>query len=91
MQPETRLAARLHALGYVSGASGSTTRPDPKERREMAARIAQVTSGELHGAPLERVLRQILAEEPRNPLANVRLGYALVESNRCRRRQRPRA
>jgi Flp pilus assembly protein TadD len=49
----------------------------------MAARIAQVTSGELHGAVLERLLREILAEEPSNPLANLRLGYVLVESGRC--------
>jgi arylsulfatase A-like enzyme/Flp pilus assembly protein TadD len=80
---DAEVSARLHALGYVSAGSRSTTRPDPKDRREMAARIAQVTSGELHGAALERVLQQILAEEPRNPLANVRLGYVLAESNRC--------
>jgi arylsulfatase A-like enzyme/cytochrome c-type biogenesis protein CcmH/NrfG len=78
------VSARLQALGYVSGAPASAARPDPKDRREMAARIAQVTSGELHGPALERVLEQILAEEPRNPLANVRLGYVLLESDRCR-------
>jgi arylsulfatase A-like enzyme/Flp pilus assembly protein TadD len=77
-------AARLQALGYVSGAPASTSRPDPKDRKEMAARIAQVTSGELHGEALERVLKQILADEPRNPLANLRLGYVLLESDRCR-------
>ena len=49
----------------------------------MAARIAQVTSGELHGPGLERLLREILAAEPANPLANLRLGYVLVESGRC--------
>ena len=49
----------------------------------MAARIAQVTSGELHGAALERLLREILTEEPGNPLANLRLGYVLADSGRC--------
>jgi len=78
-------AARLQALGYVSGAGASSTRPDPKDRREMAAHIAQVTSGELHGAALERVLERILAAEPRNPLANLRQGYVLLESSRCDR------
>ena len=29
------------------------------------------------------MLREILAEEPGNPLANLRLGYALVGSGRC--------
>lgn len=75
--------ARLQALGYTSGARTAAGRPDPKDRRDVAARIAQVTSGELHGAPLERLLRQILADDPGNPLANLRLGYALLETKRC--------
>jgi arylsulfatase A-like enzyme len=76
-------AARLQALGYVSGGPSRGSRPDPKDRRELAARIAQVTSGELHGAALERVLRRILEEDRGNPLANLRLGYVLLESSRC--------
>ena len=76
-------SARLQSLGYVSGSSRSKDRPDPKDRKAMAARIAQVTSGELHGAGLEGLLREILAEEPGNPLANLRLGYVFVESGRC--------
>ena len=49
-------AARLQALGYTSGGPAPTAgaRPDPKDRRELAARIAQVTSGELEGAALGR-------------------------------------
>jgi choline-sulfatase len=76
-------AARLQALGYVSGSRAGTSRPDPKDKRALAARIARVTSGEVQGAALERLLREILAEDPQNPLANLRLGYALAESNRC--------
>ena len=75
--------ARLQALGYVSGRPTPGARPDPKDRRDVAARIAQVTSGELHGPALERLLREILADEPGNPLANLRLGYVLVETGRC--------
>ena len=62
----TDAAERLRALGYSSGTgSGSALqsafanpqsamlgRPDPKEKRDIAARIAQVTSGELTGAAL---------------------------------------
>ena len=77
-------AARLQALGYVSGRPSGPGRPDPKDRRELAARIARVTSGEVHGAALERLLREILAEDPQNPLANLRLGYVRLESNDCR-------
>ncbi|MBA3297002.1 MAG: sulfatase-like hydrolase/transferase [Acidobacteria bacterium] len=78
-------AARLQALGYVGGSAttASGSRPDPKDRRELAARIARVTSGELRGPELERALRAVLAEDPRNPQANLRLGYVLLESNRC--------
>ena len=77
-------AARLQALGYTSrGSAGPGSRPDPKDRRQLAARIAMVTSGELQGAELEKALRAILAEDPRNPQANLRLGYALADDNRC--------
>jgi arylsulfatase A-like enzyme/Tfp pilus assembly protein PilF len=78
-------AARLRALGYASGnprASGAA-RPDPKDRRELAASIAQVASGELQGPQLEQALVRILDVDPRNPQANLRLGYVLLESNRC--------
>ena len=76
---------RLQALGYTSGrASGvEGNRPDPKDKRELAARIARVTSGELSGAALESALRGILADDPQNPQAHLRLGYVLAESNRC--------
>ena len=76
-------AARLQALGYASGSRSESGRPDPKDRRGVAARIAQVTSGEFTGAALEKLLRQVLADDPRNPLAHLRLGYVLLESNRC--------
>jgi arylsulfatase A-like enzyme/Flp pilus assembly protein TadD len=74
---------RLRALGYASGSRIATTRADPKDRRALAARIGQVTSGELHGVALERVLRDILEEDQGNPLANLRLGFVLLESRRC--------
>ena len=40
-------------------------------------------SGELHGAALEAALRGILVDDPKNPQANLRLGYVLLESGRC--------
>ena len=77
--------ARLQALGYASGspASSSGSRPDPKDRREIAARLSQVISGELQGPALEAALRRILSDDEKNPQANLRLGYVLLESNRC--------
>ena len=84
VDPETR--ARLLALGYTAGSASpaGASRPDPKDRREEAARLAQVISGELEGAALERALRDILSADPQNPQANLRLGYVLLDSGRCR-------
>ena len=77
--------ARLQALGYAAGrpAAGGA-RPDPKDRRELAADFARITSGELQGDALERALRAVLRVDPKNPQANVRLGQVLLDSNRCR-------
>ncbi|MCU0252604.1 MAG: sulfatase-like hydrolase/transferase [Vicinamibacterales bacterium] len=78
---------RLGALGYVasspSGVPGS--RPDPKDRRELAARMAQVVTGELEGAALRAALEAIVAEDPRNGQAQMRLGYALLDNGDLRR------
>jgi len=78
--------ARLQALGYAAGSSSGTkgTRADPKDKKEEASRLSQVTSGELSGKELERALRAILKADPDNPQANLRLGYALVDASRCR-------
>jgi tetratricopeptide (TPR) repeat protein len=77
--------ARLQALGYVGArAAGDAVRGDPKDRREIAARIAEVTSGELQGPLLERALRDLVRDDPGNPEANLRLGYVLSASDRCK-------
>jgi len=78
---------RLRALGYASGSrhdngSGSV---DPKDRRDVAARIAQVTSGELSGATLMTALEEILAVDAANSQAHLRLGFALLQSGNCPR------
>ena len=53
--------ARLQALGYASRPGRRPrARADPKDRRDEAARLAQITSGELQGAALERALRAVL-------------------------------
>jgi cytochrome c-type biogenesis protein CcmH/NrfG len=42
-----------------------------------------VTAGELRGPELESALRRILAEDPGNPQAAMRLGFIQSESGRC--------
>src|SRR5205807_4842195 len=52
-------------------------------RRELAARIAQVTAGELSGAALVAALEGIVREDPQNGQAHLRLGYARLEAGDC--------
>jgi arylsulfatase A-like enzyme len=82
---DSEASARLQALGYTSGraSDGSRARPDPKDKRELASRIAQVTSGELRGPELRKVLDAILKDDPANPQAHLRLGYALLDAQQC--------
>ena len=87
---DPKVTERLRALGYVAGAPSATSqsamsRPDPKDRRDLAARIAQVTSGELRGAALVDALEGIVRDDPRNGQAYVRLGYARLQSGDCAR------
>jgi arylsulfatase A-like enzyme/thioredoxin-like negative regulator of GroEL len=80
--------ARLRSLGYAGGGSpakGGGSRPDPKDRIALASRIAAVTSGEVQGSALIPALEAILEEDPQNPQAHLRLGYAELERNRCAR------
>jgi arylsulfatase A-like enzyme/cytochrome c-type biogenesis protein CcmH/NrfG len=83
-------AERLRALGYSSASVGSQQaqsagRPDPKDRRTMAARIAQITSGELSGTALLEALEGIVRDDPRNGQAQLRLGYARLQAGDCAR------
>jgi arylsulfatase A-like enzyme/cytochrome c-type biogenesis protein CcmH/NrfG len=84
-ETDREVSARLQSLGYVgAGAAGrDATRADPKDRRELAAAIARITSGELHGQALERELRAVIAGDPDNPQMNMRLGFFLSEGGRC--------
>jgi tetratricopeptide (TPR) repeat protein len=76
--------ARLGALGYVQGgrvAAGGLA--DPKDRRDLAARIARVTSGEAAGEQLLSLLHAIVAEDPGNGQMQLRLGDELLRRSRC--------
>ena len=89
------VAERLRALGYTAGNPQSQSairnpqsameRPDPKDRRDVAARIAQVTSGELTGAALVAALEGIVRDDPRNGQAHLRLAFARLQDGDCAR------
>src|SRR5262249_33833349 len=80
---------RLRALGYATGDARSGTasgpRPDPKDRRDQAARLAQVTSGELSGSALVAALEGLVRDDRGNGQAPRRLGYARIEQGDCAR------
>ncbi len=86
MTPEA--VARLRSLGYLSGASRggpASARPDPKDRIAVASRLATVTSGEVQGDELVATLEAVLRDDPPNPQAHLRLGFAEIERGRCAR------
>ena len=83
-------AERLRALGYSSGGRPSSVdsrqsdrRPDPKDRREIAGAIAQVTSGELAGDALTSALERLVRADPANAQAHLRLGFAYLKRGDC--------
>jgi arylsulfatase A-like enzyme/cytochrome c-type biogenesis protein CcmH/NrfG len=80
-------AERLRALGYSSSSQqpAASNRPDPKQMKELAARIAQVTSGELSGDALVSALETISRADPANPQAHLRLGFAYLQRGDCAR------
>ena len=77
---------RLRALGYTMPMHSHDpvdARIDPKDRREIAAQLAQVIAGELSGDALERALEGIVRADPGNGQARVRLGYLKLAKNDC--------
>jgi len=86
---EPGTAARLAALGYLQGASTPKAgRPDPKDRRDLAARIAEVTSGEAQGARLLSLLTGIVREDPHNGQMQLRLADMLLTTGNPRQAER---
>jgi choline-sulfatase len=88
--PDAESQSRLGSLGYVSAdhAGAGAGRPDPKDRRALAARMAHVVTGELDGPALRAALEAIVSEDPQNGQAQMRLGYALVASGDMRGAER---
>ena len=86
--PDSDATRRLRSLGYLGGAPGQatgSTRADPKDRIQIASRLAEVTSGEVRGDALLRHLEAIIRDDPENPQARLRLGYAEIARGRCDR------
>ena len=76
---------RLQALGYLSGRGSDHGRRPPRPKGSPGCRGEDGTCrvGRAHGPVLQDALEQILREDPRNPQANLRMGYLLIESKNC--------
>lgn len=86
--PDSEASSRLRSLGYLAGGpipSAGSNRPDPKDRIRIASRLAEVTSGELRGGAQIAALEEVVKQDPANPQAHLRLGYAELERGRCDR------
>ena len=87
---DDQASARLRSLGYLasSGHKTAAARADPKDRIALAARIAEITSGELQGGALRASLERIVREDPSNGQMQMRLGFVLQDAGDCARATR---
>jgi choline-sulfatase len=79
---ETETSERLRSLGYVQGPGGKGSGADPKDRVEVARKIAAATGPFADWADAARSYRGLLASDPLNPLLNLRLADALLRSGK---------
>jgi choline-sulfatase len=82
--PDAEAAERLRALGYVQGPGGKGSAADPKDKIDVALRIARATGPFASQDEAARVYRDIAARDPENPLVNLRLADALLRAGRAR-------
>ena len=82
VDPET--AERLAALGYVQGGAEGGSGADPKDKVEVAARIARAAGPFPDHASAVAAYRAIAALDPEVPVVNFRLADALLRSGRAR-------
>jgi choline-sulfatase len=78
--PDAESTERLRALGYVQGPGGKGSGADPKDRVDLARRIAGAAGPFKDWADAIRSYRALVAADPENPLLNMRLADALLRS-----------
>ncbi len=82
--PDAEAGERLRALGYVQGPGGAASGADPKDKIDVALRIARAAGPFPSPGEAARVYREIKALDPDNPLVNLRLADALLRAGRPR-------
>jgi Flp pilus assembly protein TadD len=81
VDPET--AERLRALGYVQAVTEGGSGADPKDKLEVARRIAQAAGPFRDQAAAAAAYRALAALDPDVPIVNFRLADALLRSGRA--------
>lgn len=81
--PDPEAAERLRALGYVQGPGGRGSGADPKDKIDVARRIARAAGPFPDFAAAARSYREIAAMDPENPLVQFRLADALLRAGRA--------
>lgn len=81
---DSESAQRLRSLGYVQGPGGVGSGADPKDKVEVARRIASASGPFADWAEAIRSYRSLAALDPENPLLNLRLADALLRSGEPR-------
>ena len=78
--PSSEERERLESLGYFSSTPGKQVRnaPDPKDRVDTAAKIAELTMSPASLTEKERAYHAIIAQEPANPLLLLRYAEILL-------------
>jgi arylsulfatase A-like enzyme len=82
--PDAAATERLRALGYVQGPGGAGSGADPKDKIDVARRIARATGPFSGHEEAARVYADIARLDPDNPLVNLRLADALLRGGRAR-------
>lgn len=80
--PDSETEERLRSLGYVQGPGGRGSGADPKDKVEVARRIAEATGPFADWAAAIAAYRSLVALDPQNPLLNMRLADALLRAGR---------
>jgi tetratricopeptide (TPR) repeat protein len=73
---------RLRALGYVQGPGGRGSGADPKDKVELARRIAEATGPFRDWDDMIGTYRGLVAMDRANPLLNLRLADALLRAGK---------
>jgi choline-sulfatase len=80
--PEAESSERLRSLGYAQGPGGQGSGADPKDRVDVARKIASATGPFADWNEAIATYRSLVALDPENPLLNMRLADALLRSGK---------